>query len=334
MSHTEDIEPKLPGEEAQPTDPVSTAEASKPTTIPGLTGRRAPPVLPTTGWTAWLTALSAGVMCLLAVLTLAASMAANRLASEWRSDLAGVATGRVSGPREGMTDRIRSVLDVLRTTPGIARVRVLSDQEQSDLIAPWLGQDATISDLPVPRLIDVSLDGNGPDVDALQARLDLTVDGASYDDHAAWRAPLAAAAGALERLALGATVIILLTAAGVVSFAARATLAANRRVIETIRLVGAEDRFIARSFVRRLARRAAIGGFTGALLACLLLAFLPGLDDGLVLPKIDAGQQLGVTMDPGLAGWAALGIGVPAIITLIVWLSARFTVQVTLHRMP
>ena len=29
-----------------------------------VTDRRAPPVLPTTGWTAWLTMLSAGVMCL------------------------------------------------------------------------------------------------------------------------------------------------------------------------------------------------------------------------------------------------------------------------------
>ena len=329
MTQSED----RPEEEAELAPPAA-PEAPKPTVIPGLTGRRAPPVLPTTGWTAWLTALSAGVMCLLAVLTLAASMAANRLASEWRADLAGVATVRVSGPGDGMTERIRSVLDVLRTTPGIATVRVLSDQEQADLIAPWLGQDAAISDLPVPRLIDVSLDGAGPDVDALQSRLDLTVSGASYDDHATWRAPLAAAAAALERLALGATVIILLTAAGVVSFAARATLSANKHVIETIRLVGAEDRFIAKSFVRRLARRAAIGGFAGALIACALLAFLPGLDDGLVLPRIEAGEQLGVTLDPGLAGWAALGIGVPAIITMIVWLSARFTVQMTLHRMP
>ena len=42
----------------------------------GLSGLRGPPPLPATGWTSWLTTLAAGVMCLLAVLTLAASMAA------------------------------------------------------------------------------------------------------------------------------------------------------------------------------------------------------------------------------------------------------------------
>ena len=233
-----------------------------------------------------------------------------------------------------MTDRIRSVLDVLRTTPGIARVRVLSDEEQVALIAPWLGQDARLADLPVPRLIDLSLDGAGPDVQALQSRLDLTVSGATYDDHATWRAPLAAATRSLERLALGATIIILLTAAGVIAFAARATLSANRHVIETVRLVGAEDRFIATSFVRRLAIRTAVGGFAGALLGCLVLLLLPGLDGGLVLPKVEEGQRLGVSLNPGWSGWIALAAGIPLLIALIAWFSARTTVQLTLRKMP
>lgn len=302
--------------------------------IYGLSGLRGPPALPTTGWTSWLTTLSAGVMCLLAVLTLAASMAANRLAAEWRADLAGVATVHVSGSQDGMEERVRSVLEVLRTTPGISRVRVLSDEDQIALIAPWLGENVNIADLPVPRLIDVSLDGEGPAPEALQKRLDLTVDGARYDNHAAWREPLGAAANSLERLALGATVIILLTAAGVVAFAARATLSANRHVIETVRLIGAEDGFIARSFVRRLALRAIIGGFVGALIGCAVLALIPGLDEGLVLPKVDAGERLGVSLDPGFTGWAILAVGVPTIITIVVWLSARFTVRMTLQRMP
>ena len=302
--------------------------------IYGLSGLRGPPVLPTTGWTSSLMTLCAGAMCLLAVLTLAASMAANRLAAEWRADLAGVATVRVSGAQDGMEARVRSVLEVLRTTPGISRVNVLSDADQIALIAPWLGDNVNIADLPVPRLIDVSLNGEGPDPVALQERLDLTVDGARYDNHAAWREPLGAAANSLERLALGATVIILLTAAGVVAFAARATLSANRHVIETIRLVGAEDRFIARSFVRRLAFRATVGGFAGALIGCAVLALIPGLDEGLVLPKVDAGERLGVSLEPGVTGWVTLAAGVPAIVTFVVWLSARFTVRMTLHRMP
>ena len=134
-------------------------------------------------------------MSFLAVLTLAAGLAAIRLADEWRADLAGVATVRVS-PGEGDAEaRVAAVTEVLRTTPGIARVRVLSDDEQAALLAPWLGDAAGMADLPAPRLIDITLDGAGPDADALQKRLDLTVRGRRL------RRPrrLARAAGARRR---------------------------------------------------------------------------------------------------------------------------------------
>lgn len=288
---------------------------------------RAPPVLPSTGWTVPLTTFTAAAMAFLAVLALAASMAAERLAEAWRADLAGVATVRIAAVDGDMEDRIANVLEVLRTTPGIARIKVLSDAEQADLIAPWLGEGTDLGAFPTPQLIDLTLDGAGPDATQLQGRLDLTVSGVVYDDHAAWRAPLAAAARSLEWLALAAAVLILVTAGAVVAFAARATLAANRHVVETVRLVGAEDAFIANAFVWALTRRASIGGAGGALLGCLILMLFP-----------DAGQQggagLGISLAPGFWGWAVLLIGVPALCALTAWLSARAAVRITLAGMP
>ena len=170
---------------------------------------KGPPLLPGSGWTAPMAGFAAAAMAFLAVLTLAAAMAAQSLAASWRADLAGVATVRVSGTEDEIAERMKSVLEVLRTTPGIARVRPLSDAEQQSLIEPWLGSGTDLAAFPAPRLIDVVLDGAGPDAEALQARLDLTVNGAVYDDHAAWRAPLTSSAKALERLALGATLVVL-----------------------------------------------------------------------------------------------------------------------------
>lgn len=284
-----------------------------------------PQVMPSSGWSAPLTTLVAAAMSFLAVLTLAASISANRLAQEWRADLAGVATVRVAPGEGDVQEKIATVLEVLRTTPGIAKVRILSDDEQVGLLAPWLGGDADLADLPAPRLIDISLDGAGPDPEALQARLDLTVEGALYDDHAAWRAPLTSAATALERLALGATLVVLLTAGAMVGFAARATLAANADVITTVRLVGAEDRFIAGAFERRLARRALIGGVLGS---------LAGLAALLALPRIEADMELGVALSPGRLGWAALIVGVPLANVVIAWVAARWAVRSALRRMP
>lgn len=284
-----------------------------------------PQILPSTGWSAVLITLVAGAMSFLAVLTLAASMAANRLAAEWRADLAGVATVRVSAPADEMADKIAEVLEVLRTTPGISEVRVLSPDEQVSLLAPWLGEDLNLDNLPAPQLIDISLDGAGPDPVALQERLNLTVSGALYDDHAAWRAPLSSAARALERLAIGATVLVLLTAGIMVAFAARATLAANAHVITTVRLMGAEERFIAGAFVRRLAQRAAVGSLIGA---------LTGAGALLALPSIEADQALGQAISPDRVGWAILTIGIPLASALVAWLAARTAVRIALSRMP
>jgi len=285
----------------------------------------APQLLPSSGWTASLTTIVAGAMAFLAVLMLAAALAADRLAAEWRSDTTGVATVRISVMSGDTDEKLASVLEVLRTTPGIASARPLSDAEQAALLEPWLGVDSGLGDLPIPRLIDIVLDGDGPDRTALQERLDLTLDGATYDDHAAWRGPLAAAARALERLAIGATVLVLLTVAAMVAFAARATLAANREVIQTIRLMGAEDRFFSAAFTRRLAGRAALGGLGGALCATGLLA---------MLPSIEADAAFGSAISPGPVGWAALALGVPLAGTIVAWITARHAVLAVLKEMP
>lgn len=284
-----------------------------------------PEIVPVAGWSAPLTTMIAAAMGFLAVLTLAAAMAADRLAEEWRADLAGVATVRVSAPPDEMDDKVRTVLEVLRTTPGIAEIRVLSSGDQAVLLAPWLGADAGIEDLPLPQLIDVSLDGAGPDAKSLRDRLALTVEGVAYDDHAAWRAPLAATANALERLALAATVLVLFAAGAMVALAARATLAANRRVIEVVRLIGAEDRYIASAFVRRLTFRALLGATLGTLAACVALW---------LLPVIEADAAFGVTLSPDHTGWLRVIIGVPLASGIVAWISARVSTRGVLARLP
>lgn len=286
-------------------------------------------ILPRTGWTAPLTTLIAAGMAFLGVLTVAASFAAGNLADAWRSDLAGVATVRISALDGNVDDRVKSVLQVLRTTPGITSARPLSDEEQAALVAPWLAGGDALSDLPAPRLIDVTLEGDGPDARALQERLNLTVDGAVWDDHGAWRGPLIAAANALERVALVATFLVLATSIGMVAFAARATLIANQTVIRTVRLIGAEDAFLIGTYVRAMTLRAAIGGAAGAALGCLILVLLPGVD-----AESGPGAGLGAALSPGWLGWIIMALGVPVLGAGAAWITARWAVLAVLKRMP
>jgi cell division transport system permease protein len=288
----------------------------------------APAIVPGSGWAAALTALSALAMSYLAVLTLAAGMAADRLAGTWHSELTAVATVRVAMPTREPPDaleaRVTAALVVLASAPGVADARLLSDAEHLFLLEPWLGAGDWLDDLPVPRLIEIRLDGPGPEPAVLQAQLDAAAPGAVYDDHALWRGPLVRTATVLRRLAWFATTLIALAAAGMVALAARATLAGNAEVVRVIRLIGGEESFIENAFVHRLAARAALGGLAGALLGAASLA---------LMPELAPGTPLALSLGPDPLGWAVLLVAVPAVAAAIAWTTARHSVRLMLRQM-
>lgn len=294
-------------------------------TLLALLGRGdAPPIVPIRGWSAPLTTLTSLAMGFLAVLTLSAGIAAGRLAETWRADLAGVATVSLTAAADVIDDRLTQTLEVLRTTPGLTDVRELTPEEQTALLEPWLGDDLTLDALPAPRLIEVVLEGDGPDAARLQARLDQTAPGARYDDHQAWRGPLAKAAAALQTLAWGATLLVTLAAAGVIGLSAQATLAGNRDVVRVVRLIGAEDRFIIRAFVSRIALRAFGGATAGAVLALGALALLPSLEGG---------GGIGLQLSLGAGTSLTLAVVVPLGAMAVALLTALIAVRLQLRQL-
>ena len=63
-----------------------------------------------------------------------------------------------------------------------------------------------------------------------------------------------------------------------ITLAAQASMAANAQVIEVLRLVGAEDTYIARAFVRRFTVRALIGAGLGMAMGLIAVTLLPEAD--------------------------------------------------------
>jgi cell division transport system permease protein len=220
-------------------------------------------VVPPSGFTVRLTLLTAAAMAVLAVFALAASLAADRVADRWAEALARTATVRVVAPAGQLEARVAAALEVLRTTPGVASARRLTQEEEQALLTPWLGPDLPLDALPVPALIEVIEAPGGIDAAGLSARLAGEAPGAVFDDHTRWRAPLVAAAARLRALGLVALALIGGATAAMVALAAQSALAANARVIATLRLVGARDAWIARAFVRRFTLRAAAGALAG-----------------------------------------------------------------------
>ena len=128
-------------------------------------------IVPPRGNGAWATIFTTATMTFLAVAALAAALAGARFADAWSLDLAQSATVRIAAPAETRSQQIAVVLDILGTTPGIASAIVLDDAEQARLLAPWLGTDLPLDALPLPAMISVTLEGDGPNAEALALRL-------------------------------------------------------------------------------------------------------------------------------------------------------------------
>ena len=164
----------------------------------GRDGSVAGRIVPSTGFTAQLTLLSAGAMAFLAVFALALSLATGRLADRWSSSLAQTVTVRVSAPPDQIEGETGKVMAILDQTPGVAEARMLPEDEIADLLTPWFGPDVPVEALPVPRLVEVREDGDGFDAEGLRLRLEAEVPGAVLDDHTRWRQPLVSAARRLK----------------------------------------------------------------------------------------------------------------------------------------
>lgn len=243
--------------------------------IGGGAGGKADRVVPPTGFTARLTVFAAGAMAFLAVFALALSLAAGRLADTWANELARTSTIRLPALDGDLEQKTRAVLEILRTTPGVADARVIPVEEQKQLLSPWFGPDLPLDMLPVPRMIELSEAPSGYDPDGLRLRLAAEVPDVVLDDHTRWRRPLIAAAGGLRSLGLLSVLLIAATTAAMITLAANAALAANAPVIQVLRLVGATDAYIARAFVRRFTRRAFVGALAGTVAGMVAVAALP-----------------------------------------------------------
>jgi cell division transport system permease protein len=230
------------------------------------------------------------VLCFLACLTAIGALAADRAARGWTSQLSDSATVVIQprGPETPDAAAARAA-EVLAGVKGVSEARALEKEKAEALLEPWLGREALIDDLPVPRLVTVDLDPKTPakagDLDrALKAA---GVD-AKVDDHSVWIDDIKRAASLARWSALAICLLIIAAATAVIGFATRAGLAAHRDVIEVLHLSGAETGFVARLFQTRFAIAAGIAGLFGAGGAAVVaaLARLAGGGQGLtpVLP--------------------------------------------------
>jgi cell division transport system permease protein len=277
------------------------------------------------------------VMVYLAALALAGGLSLHGAIARWTQGLSGSLTVQVAVPEDRLADaaaretaqdtRQAAAVATLKATPGIGAVQPLSRDAVAAMLEPWLGSGADMPDLPLPRLIDVTLDAGQPlDIDALRAELETAVPGTVVDDHGIWRDRLLAIARSVRAVAL--LVVGLTAGAAVIAvvFATRTGLLVHRDSIEVLHLIGAHDSYVAGQFQAHAVRFGLLGGAIGIALAVLTLLGLGSvagdLDDTL-LPRLSL----------SVGDWVAL-VAVPLAAAGIAMLTARLTVLRILSRMP
>lgn len=237
-------------------------------------------IVPPKGNSTWLTTLASGAMAFIAVVALTLSLAVGRLADYWSLDLARTATVQIVAEGDDLTAQTDAALRVLRTSPGVASAEIIDRDRQLALLEPWLGTNLPAETLPIPAMIDVRYDADGPELDSLKLRLASEAPDAVFDDHSAWRAPIQKAAQRLRFLVWVSLLLTGIITIIIVVLSALNALAVNQTIIRTLRLLGARDSYIARAFVRRITLRSTFGAVLGMVLAYLAMALFPLQSDG------------------------------------------------------
>lgn len=269
------------------------------------------------------------IMCFLACLTAGAVYLINQSAAAWTEDIASEVTVQVGVDAKGnMEDKLSKVAFFLTNQSGVNGVRPLPENESSLLLEPWLGEGATLKDLPIPRLIAVELDrDNPPDMNTLRESLKSNFQGTSLDDHRRWQSQIQTVTRSMALGGLAVLILVGLATTGIIVSATRSAMASNREIVEVLHFVGATDRFIAREFERHflsLGIRSGLVGAGGALVVFVFMPFFMRLLGGSNMTSAEIRRLLGsAALD--LPGFILLGI-VVVVIAALCMLTTRYGV--------
>ena len=272
----------------------------------------------------WLIAF----MVFLAVLAMAGTFFLNGLVASWDRSMGGTMTVQLPAADDSKQDKknIDKALKILRDSPGIAQARVVTAREMMGLLEPWLGSSASLSDLPLPQLIDVTLSSSDKiNVEAVEKRLKAAFPLANIDDHRVWLDRFLRLIRTVQAIAISVLILIGLATIGTVIFTTRTGLAVHQEAVEVLHLIGAQDSYIARQFATRAMMLALRGGLIGLALAVPTLIGI-----GVLSAAMDAGVIPKLTMRIG--EWLII-IVMPFLAALLAMITARFTVLKSLAQM-
>ena len=221
------------------------------------------------------------LMGFIAVLALTGGFKIQNILNTWQIGVSGSMTVQIPAydaqgkSREAVLgEEIEQVLTILRSSEGVLGAEVVSDEQMKALMEPWMGGELDIQLLPLPKLIDVSVDAqNLPNLTTIKSELAKQVPSAVLDSHRIWLDSLLKIIHMVIELISFVLVLLILTATFTVMYSTNASLSVHQPVIALIHMIGAGDFYIAIQYAYRNLKLIFAGGCFG-LLASIGLVFL------------------------------------------------------------
>ncbi len=269
------------------------------------------------------------VMMFLTVLATAGGLALHTSAAAIRADVSDRVTVQVAEPDPAIrAQAVRRIVAALEQAGDVGAISVVPEAELEAQLAPWLGRDLKLGDIPLPALIDADIAVPAVRRAARLAALDREVaainPNARVEPHANYLSPLARLVSGIGWLAFGLVALVATATGAVVVLAARGAHATHRGTIDIMHMLGATDVQVVRLFQQRMTLDAAFGAVLGFVCAVIVI-LLVGQSVGAVLSDLVQSVRL------PLWSWIVLPL-LPVAGVAVAWLSARVTLQRALSR--
>ena len=269
------------------------------------------------------------IACLIgfAALLLSVAMSINHALSDQSRAVIGVL--QVEAPRNASESLLAAVTKELKSTSGVEEVTVLSTTQMEALLKPWLGQNFSMSDLPVPVILDVKTEVNGQktavDVDGLRRALAKIDSNIKVDDRGPWVGQVAQATTLVQALIIFIALLLVACVIGMIVLVAKTNLRLHFKAVSLLHMFGATDEYILEQFQWNSAWLAARGAAAGVLFSALVFATAVILSmrwHSPVLPEISISLV-----------HIVMFLALPVFTALISLIATRLTVQSMLQHM-
>lgn len=275
------------------------------------------------------------IMTFLACLTMGGVTLVRDSAAAWQSQISREATIQIR-PIDGQ-DIEKALVDASNLAKGFAGIsgtRIVDKEATARLLEPWLGSGLDLDELPVPRLVVVTIDEAAPpDFATLRAKLVLAIPGASFDDHRTWVDRLVSMANTTVLIGTGVLSLVMAATILTVIFATRGAMSGNAHIIEVLHFIGAESKFVAREFEWHFFRTALKGALFGGVVAMLVFLCVSWWTSRhMATPEGDQAAALFGSFAIGRDGYLGAAL-IIILVSVLTMLTSRLTVIKQLSQM-